>query len=185
MTLFIAKETDDALEPMVDDGVRLRPACSRTRTFMWMALCLAGMTVRKELLGVTSIVRALGLKAACYDRLLDFFHSPALDLNKLTQTWCALIFRLHPRHPARQRQGSARWRRHQGCQVRTQNARSQETPSGIRVEHQAGVSSSATPARRSPCSLKPWPAVFALPLACRIHEGTVYSNRDSEPCWTR
>jgi hypothetical protein len=38
------------------------------------------MTVRKDLLGVTSIVRALGLEPACYDRLLDFFHSAALDL---------------------------------------------------------------------------------------------------------
>ena len=63
----------------------LRPACARSRTFLWMALCLAGMTTRKDLLGVTSIVRALGLEPACYDRLLDFFHSPALDLNKLTR----------------------------------------------------------------------------------------------------
>ena len=39
----------------------LRSACARTRTFLWMALCLAGITTRKELLGVTSIVRALGL----------------------------------------------------------------------------------------------------------------------------
>ena len=59
----------------------LRSACARTRTFLWMSLCLAGMTVRKDLLGVTSIVRALGLEPACYDRLLDFFHSSALDLN--------------------------------------------------------------------------------------------------------
>jgi len=58
----------------------LRSACARTRTFLWMSLCLAGMTVRKDLLGVTSIVRALGLEPACYDRLLDFFHSAALDL---------------------------------------------------------------------------------------------------------
>jgi hypothetical protein len=42
-----------------------------------MSLCLMGMTTRKDLLGVTSIVRALGLEPACYDRLLDFFHSSA------------------------------------------------------------------------------------------------------------
>ena len=42
----------------------LRSACARTRTFLWMALCLAGFTVRKDLLGVTSIVRALGLEPA-------------------------------------------------------------------------------------------------------------------------
>src|SRR5665647_2477643 len=74
----------------------LRSACARSRTFLWMALCLAGISTRKDLLGVTSIVRALGLEPACYDRLLDFFHSPALDLNKLTRAWCALVFRLDP-----------------------------------------------------------------------------------------
>ena len=74
----------------------LRSACARTRTFLWMALCLAGMTTRKDLLGVTSIVRALGLAPDGYDRLLDFFHSPALDLTKLTHAWCALVFRAHP-----------------------------------------------------------------------------------------
>ena len=37
----------------------LRPAYTRTRSFMWFAIAVAGMTVRSELLGVTSIVRAL------------------------------------------------------------------------------------------------------------------------------
>src|ERR1035438_9237880 len=77
----------------------LQPACARTRTFLWMSFCLAGMTVRRDLLGAnnTSIVRALGLEPACYDRLLDFFHSAALDLDKLTCAWCTLLFRLDPR----------------------------------------------------------------------------------------
>lgn len=74
----------------------LRCACARTQTFLWMALCLAGMTIRKDLMGVTSIVRALGLVSACYDRLLDFFHSPALGLDPLTRAWCGLVFRAHP-----------------------------------------------------------------------------------------
>ena len=52
----------------------LRPACARTRTFLWMATCLAGMTVRGDLMGVTSIVRTLGLLPACYDRLLVLRH---------------------------------------------------------------------------------------------------------------
>ena len=69
----------------------LRPACARNRTFLWMGIGLAGMTVRKDLMGVTSIVRALGLLPACYDRLLDFFHSPALDLARLTRAWRTLV----------------------------------------------------------------------------------------------
>jgi len=75
---------------------QLRSTCARTRTFPWMALCPAGMTARTELPGVTSIVRALGLEPVCYDRLLDFFHSRALDLNKLTRAWLASAFRIHP-----------------------------------------------------------------------------------------
>ena len=39
----------------------LRSACARTRTFLWRSLCLAGMTVRKNLPGGASIVCALGL----------------------------------------------------------------------------------------------------------------------------
>jgi hypothetical protein len=66
---------------------QLRGACSRTRTFLWMIVCLAGMTIRVDLLGVTSIVRALGLRPYCYDRILDFFHSSALNLDTLTTLW--------------------------------------------------------------------------------------------------
>ena len=112
----------------------LRSACARTRTFLWMALCLAGITTRKELLGVTSIVRALGLEPACYDRLLDFFHSSAPGSE---QTHPRLVRSGLPRpsrHPTRQRQARPRRRRHQGRQGRTQNARSQEAPSRIGIQ---------------------------------------------------
>ena len=37
----------------------LRPACSRNRSFLWLAAVLAGLCTRADLLGVTSIVRAL------------------------------------------------------------------------------------------------------------------------------
>ena len=57
---------------------QLRGACTRSRTFLWMVVCLMGMTVRTDLMGVSSIVRALGLVPSCYGRILDFFHSPAL-----------------------------------------------------------------------------------------------------------
>ena len=43
---------------------RLRPAFSRLRTFLWFATAVAGFTVRTELLGVTSLVRALNLESA-------------------------------------------------------------------------------------------------------------------------
>ena len=41
---------------------QLRPAFSRLRSFLWFATAVAGLTVRTDLLGVTSIVRGLALK---------------------------------------------------------------------------------------------------------------------------
>ncbi len=61
-----------------------------------MLVVLAGFSVREDLLGVTSIVRGLGLQPKCYDRILDFFHSSALDLGKLTRTWAAQVLNNHP-----------------------------------------------------------------------------------------
>ena len=49
------------------------------------------MCVRGDLLGVTSLVRALGLQERCYDRLLGLFHSKALILDALTQLWVRLV----------------------------------------------------------------------------------------------
>ncbi len=63
----------------------LRPACSRTTTFLWLVLVLAALCLRPDLAGVTSLVRSLGLSDASYYCLLHFFHSPALDLDRLTQ----------------------------------------------------------------------------------------------------
>jgi hypothetical protein len=155
----------------------LQSACARTRTFLWMALCLAGMTTRKDLLGVTSIVRALGLAPACYDRLLDFFHSPALDLDKLTRAWCALVFRLDP--------GTLRVNDRpvlvgDGIKVAKAGRKMpgvkklhQQSESNTKPEYIFGHSCQAVAVLTQALS-----SVFALPLACRIHEGLVFSNRD-------
>jgi len=155
----------------------LRSACARTQTFLWMALCLAGMTIRKDLLGVTSIVRALGLAPACYDRLLDLFHSPALDLNKLTRLWSALIFRVHPGilrvngRPVLAGDGikvAKAGRKMPGVKKLHQESESNNKPEYI-FGHSCQAVAVLTQALSS---------VFALPLACRIHEGAVFSNRD-------
>lgn len=155
----------------------LRSACARTRTFLWMALCLAGMTTRKDLQGVTSIVRALGLAPACYDRLLDFFHSSALDLDKLTRAWCALVFRLDSSilringRPILVGDGIKVAKT--GRKMPAVKKLHQQSESNTKPEYIFGHSCQAlavlTQALRS---------VFALPLAARIHEGTVFSNRD-------
>jgi hypothetical protein len=155
----------------------LRSACARTRTFLWMSLCLAGMTVRKDLLGVTSIVRALGLEPACYDRLLDLFHSPALDLDKLTHEWCALVFRFGPGilrvngRPVLVGDGIKVAKA--GRKMPGVKKLHQQSESNNKAEYIFGHSCQAVAVLTQALS-----SVFALPLACRIHEGTVFSNRD-------
>ena len=142
-----------------------------------MAVCLAGMTIRTDLMGVTSIVRALGLVPTCYDRLLDFFHSPALDLDKLTRAWRDLVFRVHPGilrvngKPVLVGDGikiPKAGRKMPGVKKLHQTSESNTKPEYI-FGHSCQAIALLTQALSS---------VFALPLVCRIHEGVVFSNRD-------
>ncbi len=155
----------------------LRPACARTRTFLWMAVCLAGMTTRKDLMGVTSIVRALGLVPACYDRLLDFFHSPALNLGKLTRLWGDLVFRAHPGilrvngRPVLVGDGIKVAKA--GRKMPAVKKLHQPSDSNTKPEYIFGHSCQAIAVLTQALS-----SVFAIPLVCRIHEGVVFSNRD-------
>ena len=134
-----------------------------------MALRLAGMTIRKDLLGVTSMVRVLGLAPAYYDRLLDLFHSPALDRNKLTLAWCALVFRIHPGilHVTGRPVLAG-----DGIKI-AKAGRKMPAIKKFQPEYIFGHSCQAIAVLTHALS-----SVFALPLACRIHEGTVFSNRD-------
>ena len=73
---------------------QLRGACSRQRSFLWMALVLAAMAIRSEILGVTSFVRASFLNPSCYELLLHFFHSSALPISLLLEVWVKLVMKL-------------------------------------------------------------------------------------------
>ena len=155
----------------------LRPACARTRTFLWMVVCLAGMTTRKDLMGVTSIVRAMGLAPVCHDRLLDFFHSPAMDLNKLTRAWRDLVFRVHP---GLVRVGGRPVLVGDGIKIPKAGRKMpsvkklhQQSESNAKPEYIFGHSCQAVAVLTQALA-----TIFALPLACRIHEGVVFSNRD-------
>lgn len=155
----------------------LRPACARTRTFLWLAACLAGMTVRGDLLGVTSIVRGLGLEEKYYDRILDFFHSPALDLMKLTRNWVKTVFKVH-----------ADLLRINGRPVLVGDgikvAKSGRKMPGVKLLHQESESNTKPEyimghsCQAIAVLARAMQSFFAIPLACRIHEGVVFSNRD-------
>lgn len=74
----------------------LRPAFTRKATYLWFLTALMGFLIRADLKGVTSIVRALGLKAASYDLLRNFFHSSSVDCEKLCQIWLNIVLKTFP-----------------------------------------------------------------------------------------
>ena len=156
----------------------LRPAFKRNRTFLWFAVALAATCTRSDLRGVTSLVRSLGLREACYDRLLDFFHSRAVDLSRLTCSWTTLI--LKTLHPALLIINGRIVLLADGIKVPKTGKKMpgvkklhQESQNNTKPEYIFGHSCQAIAV-----VVKAASSFFALPLACRIHEGVVFSNRD-------
>jgi hypothetical protein len=157
---------------------KLRPACSRLRSFLWMATAVAGLSVRPDLLGVTSIIRALGLEALCYDRLLDFFHSRAVDLEKLTRLWVTLVLEIFPGpYTVNGRLvllGDGLKVPKEGRKMPAVKLLHQESASNTKPEYIMGHSCQAVALLGKAMES----SFFAIPLACRIHEGLIFSNRD-------
>ena len=154
----------------------LRPAYTRTRSFMWFATAVAGLTVRTELLGVTSIVRALKLHERFYDRLLDQFHSKAIRLDTLVALWARVVLRLFP-HPVRVNArlvlvGDGIKAAKRGKKMPAVKLLHQQSDSN-KPEYIMGHSLQAVSILMHAAK-----SVFAVPLAMRIHEGLVWSNRD-------
>jgi hypothetical protein len=157
---------------------QLRPAFGRTRTFAWFAVALAAMCVRGDLLGVTSLVRALGLQERYYDRLLDCFHSRALDLEALTRRWTGLaLTTLKPFLYTVQgrivlvadgiKVGKT------GRKMPAVKKLHQESDNNTKPEFIFGHSCQAVG-----LIVRAAGSFLAVPLACRIHEGVVFTNRD-------
>ena len=158
----------------------LRPAFSRLRSFLWFATAVAGFTVRTELLGVTSLVRALNLEARFYNKLVDHFHSPAVQLDRLaalwTQTRCCRLFP----QPLRI---NGRCVVVGGDRIKVPKSAAAKMP-GVKLLHQQSESNTKPEyimghsLQAVSLLVQAAASVFAVPLAIRIHEGVVWSNRD-------
>jgi hypothetical protein len=142
-----------------------------------MALVLAGFCVRVDLLGVTSLVRTFGLRPFLYDRLLDFFHSPAVNIERLSRLWTAVV--LKHLQPALLRVRGRPVLLADGLKVpkagrkmpavkRLKQVESNTKPEFI-FGHSCQAISIVAGAEES---------AFAVPLAARIHEGVRFTNRD-------
>jgi len=155
----------------------VRPAFSQLRTFLWFATAVAGFTVRTELLGVTSIVRALKLKPHCYERLIRNLHSSAVRIDKLSALWTQAVSRLFPNplriNGRRVLVGDGIKIPKRGKKMPGVKLLHQQSESGNKAEYIMGHSLQAVSVLVQAAN-----SVLAVPLAIRIHEGLVWSNRD-------
>lgn len=157
----------------------LRPACQRSLTFVWMTLVLMGLCCRADNLGVTSFVRVLNLRADAYHRLLHFFHSKGLDIDLLTSCWVRLCLVLFRPFEVGQRLvciADGIKAPKEGKRMPAVKLLHQQSASNTKPEYIMGHSLQAV-------SLLVHSAgglVAGIPLTSRIHEGLVFSNRDSK-----
>src|SRR5881628_3614955 len=156
----------------------LRPACSRTTTFLWLVLVLAALCLRPDLAGVTSLVRSLGLSDASYYCLLHFFHSPALNLERLTQLWRQTLQHLFRRclvqvngRPVVVVDGLKRPK--EGRKMPAVKSLHQESRCNAKASFIMGHSLQAVALLVQAAGI-----CLAVPVAARIHEGVVWSARD-------
>ena len=73
---------------------QLKPSCKYNKAFLWLMTTIIAFALRKDFAGVSSFMRCLHLTSGCYYLLLHFFYSHAVDLNKLTEIWITLCFKL-------------------------------------------------------------------------------------------
>lgn len=155
----------------------LQTACARGRTFLWMCLALLGLSVRVDLAGVTSFIRAAGLTPDAYPKLLHLFHGTGVDLDRLSAAWVGLVRRLF----APLRVGDRVVVVADGLKVPKEG---RKMPA-VKKLHQESANNSKPPfISGHSCQalallvLGPLGRVCAVPLVSRIHEGLVFSNRD-------
>ena len=155
---------------------QLRVAFSRRRTFLWMVVVLIGMTIREDILGVTSIVRILGLQTKYYNNLLLLFRSKALKLDKLTNIWTNLVIKHFPVLTVNNRlvlladgiKIAKSGKKMPSVKKLHQESESNTKPSFILGHYCEAISIL--------CGFKG--KFFSVPIISRIHQGIKFSNRD-------
>ena len=156
----------------------LRPAFARQQTFLWFVVCVAGMSVRSDNLGVSSIVRALALNGRCYSNLRRCYHSAGIKLPQLSALWTRLVLRLfgdqiervngRPVLLADGKKNAKAGKKMPAVKHLHQDSESNTKPAFIMGHSTQAVSILARAAR----------TLFAVPLDLKIHEGLIFSNRD-------
>jgi hypothetical protein len=158
----------------------LRPAFSRFRTFQWFVISMVGVTARKDLAGITSIVRAIPILPRFYTRLLNNFHSDGINLEKLNSFWFSLSLKMF-----------------KNCLVKLNGRllfvgdgikipKEGKKMPGVKLLHQSSQSNSKAEyimghsLQALSLLVMGGGSFLAIPLVCRIHEGIRLGPKDKK-----
>jgi hypothetical protein len=144
-----------------------------------MTLVLIGLCCRSDNLGVTSFVRVLNLSGDSYHRFLHLFHSKALNLDVLTSCWVRLCLVLFRPFEVEQRLvciADGIKAPKEGKRMPAVKLLHQESQNNTKPQYIMGHSFQAI-SLLVHCAAG---QVAAVPLTSCIHEGLVFSNRDSK-----
>ncbi len=155
----------------------LRPAFSRLRTAQWACLTVFGFCIRSDDSGLTSFIRAFGLKPSSYQALIDSFHSQAVKLEVLNQLWLRVCLKLFKPVTANGRIVLA-------CDGIKAPKEGRKMPS-VKLCHQSSTNNSK-PDFVMAHSIQMLALmveglggkITSVLIGARIHEGLVFSNRD-------
>lgn len=162
----------------------LRGAFSRQLTFFWAITYCAGMSLRSNIRGVSSIVCALGLLEGCYKCLDRLAHSSGVDLDKLCHLWVKLCLRLFEPicvdgYVVLVADGIKVPK--EGKKMPGVKLMHQQSQSNAKAEFIMGHFIQAV----SLLVHTPLGNIAAIPLVARIHDGLVYSNRCTQTVISR
>ena len=68
-----------------------RRCFTRGSAYHWFVVVICGLMVRTDHLGVSSVIRGLGLPGSRYECLIHFFRSRAYSLDQLRKVWYSIV----------------------------------------------------------------------------------------------
>jgi hypothetical protein len=66
---------------------KFRKCFNREAAYKWFIIIVIGMMLRTDRLGVTSIIRALGIKTKSYETMIHFYHSKSWNRVEIREKW--------------------------------------------------------------------------------------------------
>lgn len=154
----------------------LESAFSDVRAYEQFVRTFAGMCIRTDHAGVTSIVRALNLAPSCYGNLLHLFKSSAWSVKSFTESWISWVMRVFGQYKVNGRHvliADGIKAPREGRKMPAVKSLHQESASNTKPTYIMGHSF-----QQIGLLTKHGDATWSVPLAARIHEGLKFTNRD-------